>query len=113
MSCCCKNTYPLCDLVVCDDEDLVIPAAVPADGEYTLELDFLDSVVKIPASLSAGDNFTFDKAGLNERFTYAGRIKGPDGVVVSFTIDSVVYDCLEFTTKRATWTNTSSSSSLS
>ncbi len=113
MSCCCKKTYLLCDLVVCEEGDLVLPIPVTADGEYTLELDFLDSLLKIVSPLSAGDNFTFDKRGLNEQFTYVGRIKGPDGVVVSFTIDEVVYDCLEFTTKRATWTNTNSSSSLS
>jgi len=100
MSCCCKKTYNLCDLVPCDEGDLVLPGQVPADGEYTLELEFLGDVVRKTAQLSAGDAPTFDKAGLNERFTYKARVLGPDGAWLSFTVDTVSYDCFSFTTKR-------------
>lgn len=48
-----------------------------------------------------GDNATFDKDGLNERFTYSGRVVGPDGATITFEIGGKTYDCLEFTTKRA------------
>lgn len=101
MSCCCSNIFRVCDLIVCDAEDLVLPIPIPADGDYVLELDFLDDVIRKTASLSAGDNATFDKTGLNERFTYVGHVKGPDGEIVKFTIDEKEYDCVEFTTKRA------------
>ncbi len=114
MSCCCTKTFDLCDLVPCDEGDLVLAGAVPTDGEYTLELDFLGDLVRKTALLSAGDTPTFDKAGLNENYAYRGRVRGPDGQVVSFTINSVVYDCFSFTTKRClTCTPSSSTSSAS
>lgn len=101
MSCCCTNVFRICDLIVCDGEDLILPIPIPADGEYTLELDFLGDVVKKTATLSLGDNATFDKNKLNERFTYVGTVKDAIGQTVSFTIDGKTYDCVEFTTKRA------------
>lgn len=111
MSCCCKKVYRLCDVVVCDDLDLVLPVPISADGEYTLQLDFLGDVVTRTAQLSAGDNATFEKGPLNERFTYVGHVVDPTGQVVTFIIDEVEYDCVEFTTQRAhSWSNTSSSS---
>lgn len=100
MSCCCTNIYRLCDQVVCDDQDLVLPIPVPADGEYTLELDFLDSVVTKTASFTASDNATFDKEGLNEAYTYTARLRDSAGAIVPFTVETVEYDCVEFTTKR-------------
>lgn len=102
MPCCCSNIYKLCDLVVCDAEDLVLPIPIPADGTYTLELQFLGDVTRKIAALSAGDNATFDKTGLNERFTYVAHVADPGGEKVTFTIDDKVYDCVEFTTKRLT-----------
>ena len=79
----------------------MLPVPIPADGVYTLELDFLSDVIIKEATLSIGDNATFTKDGLNERFTYVGHVKQPSGEVLKFTIDGVEYDCLEFTTKRA------------
>jgi hypothetical protein len=79
----------------------VLPVPVPADGTYTLELDFLQDVIRKTAQLTEGDNMTFDAVDLNERFTYVGHLKGPDGLPISFTIDTVQYDCIEFTTKKA------------
>jgi hypothetical protein len=101
MPCCCSTIYRVCDVIVCDGQDLVLPVTVPADGEYTLELDFLQDVIRKMATLTAGDNFTFNMEDINERFTYVGHIKGPDGAPITFDIDGVVYDCIEFTTKKA------------
>lgn len=113
MSCCCQKVYRLCDVVVCDDEDLVLPVPIPADGMYKLELEFLGDLLTREAQLSTGDTATFEKGELNERFTYVGHVLAPDGTVVKFTIAEVEYDCFEFTTKRAhPWTSTSSSASL-
>lgn len=101
MPCCCSKSYRICDVLTCGVQDIVIPASVPADGTYTLELEFLGDVIQKVADLSTGDNFTFDTEGLNERFTYQGQVKGPDGVPVSLEIEGVAYDCIQFTTKRA------------
>lgn len=101
MPCCCTNIFRICDLIVCDGEDLVLPIPVPADGRYSLELDFLNDVIVKEADLSEGSNATFDKDNLNERFTYVGHVKDQSGEILSFTIDEVEYNCIEFTTKRA------------
>lgn len=101
MPCCCTKTHRVCDVIICDDDDLVLPVPIPADGEYTLELDFLDDVIRKTAQLTTGDNATFDHDGLNEKFTYVGHIRKPDGEILSFEIDGKTFDCLEFTTKRA------------
>jgi hypothetical protein len=100
MPCCCSKIYRICDLVICDGDDLVLPVPVLMDGEHALELDFLGDVIRKTANLSTGDNATFDKNDLNERFTYVGHILDPEGAVLKFTIDAVEYDCIEFTTKR-------------
>jgi hypothetical protein len=111
MSCCCQKVYKLCDVVICDADPLVLPVPIPADGQYTLELDFLGDVIRRTAMLSTGDNATFDKGPLNERFTYQGRVLDPSGAVIKFTVEEVEYDCIEFTTQRAhEWTSSSTSS---
>lgn len=110
MSCCCKKVYKICDVVVCDDQDLRLPIPIASEGEYRLELDFLDDLIRINATQAVGDVAIFPKEGLNETFTYVGHVVAPDGTTVTFTIDEVEYDCVEFTTKRAApWTNSSSS----
>lgn len=100
MSCCCKFVYRLCDLIICDGDSLVLPIPIPADGEYTLELDFMQTVIEKVATLTAGDNATFDKDELNEQFTYTGQVKNSEGETISFEIEGKTYDCIEFTTKK-------------
>lgn len=101
MSCCCTSVHRLCDVVKCDGEDLVLPVPIPATGEYVLELEFLGDVIRQSAQLSEGDNATFSKEYLNEKFTYVGRVLDPTGATVSFDVDGTTFDCFEFTTKRA------------
>lgn len=88
--------------MICDDQDLVLPIQIPTDGTYELELQFLGDVTRKSADLTAGDNATFDKAGLNERFTYVASVRDPGGETVPFTLDGKTYDCVEFTTQRQT-----------
>lgn len=111
MSCCCTNTFDLCDLVPCDEGDLVLAGTIPADGEYTLELDFLGALVRTSALLSQGDTPTFPKPELNEGYTYRGRVRDAAGRVVTFTVLATSYDCFTFTTKRCITCSPSSSSS--
>jgi hypothetical protein len=101
MPCCCTSVFRICDVVVCDDQDLVLPVPIPADGEYTMELKFLDNVKRVTASFSAGDNATFAKTGLNEVFTYVGHVEDASGQEVEFEVDGKTYNCFEFTTTRA------------
>lgn len=101
MSCCCKKIYKICDVVVCDDADLVLPIPVPEDGEYRLELDFLaNSLLQTKTFAAGATEMSFSKAELNELFTYVGNVRNSSGAVISFEIDGVTYDCFEFSTKR-------------
>lgn len=100
MPCCCTRVYAICELILCDGEDLVLPIPITVDGTYFLHLDFLDQVIEKEAALSAGDNATFDKDELNEQFTYTGQVLDEAGNVLSFDIDGKTYDCVEFTTKK-------------
>lgn len=79
---------------------MILPIPIPVDGEYTLSLDFMQIVMEKTATLSAGDNATFDKEDLNEQFTYLGQVKNSDGETISFEIEGKTYDCIEFTTKK-------------
>ncbi|MEJ7611361.1 MAG: hypothetical protein WKF88_09320 [Ferruginibacter sp.] len=68
------------------------------DGSYSVELDFLDSVIKIPISVAAGV-VTVDAADiltLNESFTYTGKVKDTDGATVNIVKDTESYDCFQF-----------------
>jgi len=115
MSCCCTKVYRLCDVTVCEDDVIRVPIPVTASGLYTLELDFLGKVVRIPAVQEAGaPDMVFPAGLLNEAFTYTAQVRDPSDYVVPFTVDEVEYDCLQFTTKKSiAWTNTSSASSPS
>ena len=111
MSCCCNKVYRMCDVAICDNQ-VVLPITATADGEYAMELDFLDSTVRKTAMLTSGDPLTFDLLDLNETYTFVGRALGPTGAPLTFTVQGVEYDCFEFTTKRtAQWTPSTSSSS--
>ena len=113
MSCCCARVFKICDLIVCDDNDLVLPIPVLVDGVHTLELDFLSDTISATAEFSSGaTTMSFPKPELNEQFTYVGHVKDPAGEIVKFTIDEKEYDCIEFTTRRQlSLTNNQSSSS--
>jgi hypothetical protein len=50
-------------------------------------------------------------SNLNEAYTFTGQVRDPGGAVVTFTIDEIEYNCIEFTTKRSlAWNNTSQDS---
>lgn len=100
MSCCCEKVYQMCRVPVCDGEDLVLPVIIPADGNYTMQLDFLDHVLQETAGFITTNAATFSKDLLNENYTYTGRVIDSAGNTVPFTVAGVEYDCFEFTTIR-------------
>jgi hypothetical protein len=110
MSCCCTKIFRLCDVNPCDDVlELPIPAAI--DGVYTLELDILGKTISTTANQVAGPEMIFQVSNLNEAYTFTGQVRDPGGAVVTFTIDEIEYNCIEFTTKRSlAWNNTSQDS---
>jgi hypothetical protein len=111
MSCCCKKIYKICDVIICDELDLILPIPVVTDGEHTLELDFLNNVLSQSKEFATGQSeMRFSKSDLNEAFTYVGHVKGPDGAIVTFDIDGVTFDCVEFTTRRNLQSSTSNES---
>lgn len=48
-------------------------------GEYTLRLNYLGSVVKVKADQTAGLPLAFPLTGINESFTFMGRVLDPQG----------------------------------
>lgn len=100
MSCCCQKIYRMCSVAVCDGGDLVLPVIIPADGSYTLQLEFLSGVIEEDASFIETNAATFSKDLLNENYTYTGWVLTSGGEKVPFTIEDVEYDCFEFTTYR-------------
>lgn len=112
MGCCCKKIFRICDVVICDDGDLILPIPVLLDGNHVLELDFLGNEVSQAKEFSAGQSeMRFSKGELNEKFTYLGHVVGPDNTIVSFEIDGTTYDCVEFSTMRNLQALTSNESS--
>lgn len=101
MSCCCEKIYKFCEKVPSCDQSVFKKMFIGLpDGSYTVVLDFLDSVIKIPITV-AGDVVTLtdaDALKLNEDFTYRGRVIDEDGETVNLTEDDVEYDCFEFST---------------
>jgi hypothetical protein len=114
MSCCCTKIYALCSVNPCGDT-LELPIPVILDGLHTLELDMLGKLLTTTAQQSAGAQvMLFQVSELNENFTFVGQVRDPAGAIVTFTIDQVEYNCIQFKTKRELeWNNTSSESSPS
>ena len=94
MSCCNKiYKYPKA-VNTCTQDDFKAIFSFLGNGDYTVLLNFLDSVQVI--TLNATERvitITSDYA-LNENYTYTGRI-----VDTEILVSNVVYDCFEFTTK--------------
>lgn len=100
MSCCCQRIYRMCAVYICDGQPVSIPIPVTTAGAYTMELEFLDTILNIDNEQVVGSEMLFDKDQLNERFTYIGRVLDIAGNPMPFEIDGEDYDCFEFSTKR-------------
>ncbi len=102
MSCCCTNTYKFCQPVdSCTGNGFTDMFKALADGVYTVQLDFLDSVIEY--TINVASNVVTLNEGvtiiLNERFTYTGKVINASGAVVSLIFGGTSYDCFQFDTK--------------
>lgn len=99
MSCCCNKIYKFCKAVNgCNRDNFAALFAGVPDGNYTIQLDYLNSVVSIEMSISEGVvTFTY-AVQLNENFTYTGQLLNESGEVVPIVKEEVSYDCFQFTT---------------
>lgn len=100
MSCCCNKIKNLCDVALCGG---MIETGVLAakEGTYKLVLDFLGVEYTISQDFDPDEELNFSPEGLNENFTFTGKILDPDGDLVSLDDGSggSIFDCLSFKTK--------------
>jgi hypothetical protein len=98
MSCCCNKTYKFCKKIsACSLQNLKALFKNIPNGTYIIELNFLQSVIKIQMVV-VGTTFTITGPGLNENYTYTGRVFNSAGQMVPFVVDAVQYDCFQFDT---------------
>lgn len=99
MACCCTNIVEICKVSICGTNALIKTGAVAlAAGNYKLVLEYLDVDIVLNATFGINDDLNFPSDQLNEHYKYRGKIYGPDGSVVTITVNDVVYDCIEFKT---------------
>lgn len=100
MSCCCTNTYKFCSPVnTCDDDTFKSMFTGLADGNYKVQVHFLDSVIDIAITVAAGDVTLPDPLNLNEKYTYSAKVYNSAGAEVVLYYNTVAYDCIQFNTK--------------
>lgn len=98
MSCCCKKFLELCRVSVCGSSLIELGVNAPADGEFSLVLDYFGVDVIVKETFTTGDPMNFSSAGLNENYKYTGKVLGPDGEPVILNVEAVDYDCVSFQT---------------
>lgn len=105
MSCCCEKVYKFCTLVPsCNSDAFKELFKDLADGDYTVQLEFLGARLNIPITV-ASNVVTIEPADLvklNESFTYQGKVLNSEGETVPLTFETVEYDCFEFSTIYST-----------
>lgn len=101
MSCCCTNTYNLCQAVgTCADDKVDLPyTAFSPNANFTLRLSFLNSEIEFKLTSDSAGFLQLPTEFLNENYTYTAKLFDENGNQQSFTKDSFVYDCFSFTTK--------------
>lgn len=93
MSCHCTKIYNFKDpLQSCDQSSFADLFSGLADGNYTLQIDFLDTAQFV--SMVKDGSITFPNGlVLNENFTYIAKIVG-----TPLVFGGISYDCFQFTT---------------
>jgi hypothetical protein len=96
MACCCENILDIGCFNPCGA--LKFESLAATTGEYTLEVEFLDTKQAIKATIDAGNQIEFNLDGLNENFDFTARLFAPDGTKLTITVGSIDYDCIKFKT---------------
>jgi len=86
---------PVCEPVFCfgqfdAGEDIALPIAAPVAGEFTLRTDRLGNIDYVKKTFLLAAAMTFDNP-FNEDFDIFFTIIKPDGTLLTYTSDSVVY----------------------
>lgn len=98
MSCCCTKTYKFCQKISgCSTDNIAFLFKGIPDGNYIIELDYLNSLVRIQMGV-VGTTFTIVGPGLNESYIYTGKLFNIDGQSVPFIVNTITYDCFQFQT---------------
>jgi hypothetical protein len=69
------------------------------DGNYTVQLNFLDSVIDVDIVVTGGVATLTDPLNLNEKYTYVAKVFNAGGFEVTLYYNTVAYDCIQFNTK--------------
>jgi hypothetical protein len=69
------------------------------DGNYSVELEFLNGRHLIGITKVGDDIETVGSVVLNENYTYTGRVLDANGVVVPLVVNTVSYSCFQFDTE--------------
>jgi hypothetical protein len=108
MACCncCENTLNLGCLNSCN---ALFNTGIVADaltaGVWVLQLSFGSVSVYYSVDVLNGETVIFTLTNLNENYTYQGQIIDPNGEVVNIKVNSIEYDCIEFSTKVGLYNN--------
>jgi len=100
MSCCCQKVYKFCNSVNgCNYEGFTEMFTSLPDGNYNVELEFLNGKHLIGITKSSETIETVGSVVLNENYTYTGKVVDASGSVIPLVVDNVSYDCFQFETK--------------
>ena len=99
MACCdcCQKTLNLGCINSCDagfDTGIIATIA----GVWILQLNFGNTKIFYSFNAAMFDTVIFSMTNLNESYTYTAQVIDPNGNIVSFSIDGIEYDCIEFST---------------
>lgn len=100
MSCNCQNVYKFQTPVNgCNTSGFTSMFSGLADGNYSVELEFLSGRHLVGITKIGTDIETVGSVALNENYTYTGRVKNDAGAYVQLYFSTVAYDCFQFETE--------------
>lgn len=75
--------------------EIEFAAEASVSGEFTLKVGYLGNIVTVTAEQTMGEPITFPLEGLNENFTFTGKVYNPEGVAVALVEETT---CIQFAT---------------
>jgi hypothetical protein len=96
---CCNKILDLSTTGACFDDMIDLGITAKDQGEYRLELNFLDSIFVLRNIFEVDDQIIFPTKSLNEYYQFVGTLYDPAGATVVIEKGGVLYDCIKFQTK--------------